>query len=78
VGGKMMKLVYRTPSNKVICVGAWDYKESFDNQNNIKVNNPLPKNALVYEEEVFELSDGMLWPKSDIKVQINVYPCNAV
>lgn len=56
----MIKKVYRDNLGKVINIGDWDYIITSDEHGNEMVNNPLPEDYSVSEEEIYFLDDGGL------------------
>lgn len=59
-----IKTVYRDSQNNVINIGDWDYMVTYEEDeygSKVEViNNPLPEEYSIKEEEIYTLEDGGL------------------
>lgn len=67
--------VYRDARGNLINIGEWDECRVEDDQGNIVINNPLPADAVEFDEEVVAGADGGKYLKSDYaKLRCAEYP----
>lgn len=60
----MIKKVYRDSNGTVINIGDWDYMITLDENELEIINNPLPENATITQEEIEYAEDGGLRVKN--------------